>query len=48
MLLTQAEANSGEKLGGCRKMQGWLWAKVGLDMSNHQNVAWGGSLICIY
>ena len=33
------------KQGGCGKMWGFFWAKVGLDLSMHWNVARGGSLI---
>jgi hypothetical protein len=45
---TQSGGGSGEKRGGCGKMQGWFWAQVGLDLSKHWNVARGGLLICIY
>ena len=32
------------EVGGCRKMGGWFWTNVGLDLRKHRNVYRGGSL----
>lgn len=43
-LRCKAEADPGEKPGGCGRRHGWFWINAGLDLGESGS----GSLICIY